>query len=313
MIVGFIGTGTMGAPIAKQLLAAGYHIRVFDQNESATVELVEAGATACSSAHAASEGSDVVMLSLPGPEHVVDALFGDDGALSTLCSRDDPSSEDRPAVVVDLSTNSPEVVQDVEARCAVIGVGFVDAPVSGGAVAARSGSLSIMIGGDAEHIELIRPCLEVIGSNLFHVGPSGSGTVAKLVNNQIFLGTGVLIQEAYVLAAKLGLSPSEIHPVVSASSAGIYAKLGPMLLGRQFDDVVFRMDIAAKDLQLAVDAADAAQVDTPVTDAVVGVYRAALEGGGGSLAFHATLEEIERRAFIELPPLERLPRRDSTR
>jgi len=297
-VIGFVGTGTMGAPIAGHLVAAGHDVRVHDRSSFA-MEGVE-GATPVPSAAAAASGARCVFLSLPGPSDVEQAVAGPDGVLAA-----DP----RPASVVDLSTNSPEVVRSLHARCAAAGIGFVDAPVSGGRIKAVSGELSVMVGGTANDVAAVEPLLEPFAGQVFHVGPPGAGTVAKLVNNQLFLAASVLVQEAYVLGAAAGLEPSELHRIIRASSGGPYAALAPLLLGRDFDDVIFRLDIATKDLTLAVEAADGQGVSTPVSAAALEVYRHPIRSGFGLQAFHATLLQLERAAGgTELPPLTRTPR-----
>ena len=153
----------------------------------------------------------------------------------------------------------------------------------------------------------MRPLVDCFAAQVFHVGPPGAGTVAKLVNNQLFLAAAVLVQEAYLLGAAAGLDPATVHGIVRASSAGPYATMAPLLLGRQFDDVLFRLDIAAKDLTLAVATAEAHGVDVPASAAALGVYRAALEQGLGDRAFHATLLALEERSGVTLPPLTRRP------
>jgi 3-hydroxyisobutyrate dehydrogenase-like beta-hydroxyacid dehydrogenase len=297
-VIGFVGTGTMGAPIAGHLVAAGFDVRVHDRSAFAMDAVV--GATPVPSAAAAASGARCVFLSLPGPADVEAAVTGPDGVLAA-----DP----RPASIVDLSTNSPDVVRSLHGRCAAAGVGFVDAPVSGGRIKAESGELSVMVGGTANDVAAVEPLLEPFAGQVFHVGPPGAGTVAKLVNNQLFLAASVLVQEAYVLGATAGLEPAELHRIIRASSGGPYAALAPLLLGRDFDDVIFRLDIATKDLTLAVEAAGAQGVATPVTAAALEVYRDAIRSGFGLKAFHATLLQVERTAGgAELPPLTRAPR-----
>lgn len=302
MQVGFIGTGTMGHPMAANVVAAGHHVSVHDVSPGATARLVELGAADAASPAAAASGADVVLLSLPGPAEVRDAVLASGGVLDA-----DPL----PRMIVDLSTNSPRAVAELAERCADRGVIFVDAPVSGGVAKAETGTLAVLVGATAESLATARPILEAIGRDILHVGPSGAGTVAKIVNNQLFLAGAVAVQEAYVLGAALGMAPTELHQVVAASSAGPYAKLAPLLLGRSFDDVIFRLDIAAKDLRLAVASADEAGVDVPLTRAAAAVYAAAVDHGDARLVFHATLRELERRADIELPPLRRPDRSGS--
>jgi 3-hydroxyisobutyrate dehydrogenase-like beta-hydroxyacid dehydrogenase len=297
MEIGFVGVGTMGAPMARHLVAAGHGVRVFDRRADAMADV--AGATPTTSATAAAAGADCVFLSLPGPDDVETAVVGAEGVLAA-----DPA----PAFVVDLSTSSPQLARRLHERCAAVGIGFVDAPVSGGKVKADSGELSVMAGGDDDALAAVEPLLQAFSAQVFHVGPAGAGTIAKLVNNQLFLAAGVLVQEAYVLGAAAGLEPAAVHRIVRASSGGPYAALAPLLLGRAFDDVIFRLDIATKDLALAVETAAEHGVEVPTTAAALDVYRAALDEGLGAKAFHATLEHVERTAGITLPVLTREPR-----
>jgi 3-hydroxyisobutyrate dehydrogenase len=299
--VAFVGTGTMGAPMAARVLAAGFPLRVHDAVSVAADGLVASGATWCDDPASVADGARFVLLSLPGPQQVLDAVLGARGVLAagTL-----------PEAVVDLSTNSVDAVHRLRDGCAAVGVAFVDAPVSGGVARARDGSLSVMVGAAEPEFAAVGLVLTAIGRDIFHVGPSGSGTIAKIVNNQLFLAAGVLVQEAYLLAGALGMDPADLHRIVSASSAGPYAKLAPLLLGRRFDEVIFRLDIAAKDVELAVATAESVGVDVPLTRAARHVYESSLAAGDGQLVFHATLRELERRAGIDLPVLRRPPKPD---
>lgn len=302
MQVGFVGTGTMGHPMAANVIAAGHVVSVHDAAPGATDRLVALGATDVDSPASAAVGADVVLLSLPGPAEVRAAVLGVAGVLDA-----DPL----PRVVVDLSTNSPATVAELAERCAERGVTFVDAPVSGGVARAETGTLAVLVGAAPETLEAIEPVLAAIGRDILHVGPCGAGTIAKIVNNQLFLAGAVAVQEAYLLGAALGMEPSDLHRVIAASSAAPYAKLAPLLLGRAFDDVIFRLDIAAKDLDLAVASADEVGVDAPLTRAAADVYAAAANHGDARMVFHATLRELERRAGVELPPLRRADRSGS--
>jgi len=298
--LGFIGVGTMGAPMAERVLGAGHDLRVVDVAPGATDQLVAAGATNARTPAGAAAHADAVFLSLPGPDEVVAAVTGADGVLA---------AEPLPRYVVDLSTTSVTAGRELRARCEEHGVAFIDAPVSGGVAKARTGELAVLVGATPDEFAAVEPLLRPIGTTVVHVGPPGSGTVAKLVNNQLFLAAGALVHETYVLAQALGLGPAETHAVIAASSAAPYAKLAPLLLGRRFDDVIFRLDIAAKDLALAVESAADAGVDVPITSAAAALYRSAVESGDGQLVFHATLRELERRAGVELAPLRRPERR----
>jgi 3-hydroxyisobutyrate dehydrogenase len=296
--VAFVGTGTMGAPMAARLLASGFDVRVHDAAPTATQALVAAGATAWPSPAQAAAGARLAMLSLPGPLEVEAVVVGPDGVLAA-----DPA----PSHVVDLSTNAVPTVRTLRERCAAVGVTFIDAPVSGGVVKAGDGTLSIMVGAEPIEFEEVRDALGALGSDVIHVGPSGAGAIAKLVNNQLFLTASLVVQETFLLAGALGMDPADVQRILTASSARPYARLAPLLVGRRFDDVVFRLDIAAKDVRLALAAAERAGVDVPLTRAASSVYDAAVAAGDGALAFTATLRELERRAGVELAPLRRPP------
>jgi 3-hydroxyisobutyrate dehydrogenase-like beta-hydroxyacid dehydrogenase len=301
--LGFVGTGTMGQPMAGHLVDAGHGLRVFDRVAEATSTLVDRGAESVAAASTAADGAECVFLSLPGPEHVEAAVIGPAGVLA---------APNPPAMVVDLSTNSVEMVRALRTRCDDAGVAFVDAPVSGGLVRARAGTLSVMVGATAAEFERVRPLLDCFGEHVFHVGDPGTGTIAKLVNNQVFLAAGAVVQEAFVLATAAGLDPAALLPVLKASSAGPYLALAPLLLGRAFDDVIFRLDIAAKDLDLAVASGSAVGADLPVTTAAAELYAAAVGAGFGAEVFHVTLRELERRAGVEVPVLRRPEKRGTT-
>lgn len=294
MNVAFVGVGTMGGPMARQLLSAGHTVYVADRSSSAIQQSQAAGAVPAVSPAAAADGKEIVFLSLPGPPEVADAVLGLGGVLS---------ADVRPRLVVDLSTNGVDSTRELRRMCDAADVGFVDAPVSGGVAKAEAGTLSVMVGATEAEFALVEPLLTAIGEQVVHVGPPGAGTVAKLVNNQVFLAGAVLIQEAFVLAAAYGLGPDVMRPILDAGSAATYARLAPLLLGRAFDDVIFRLDIAAKDLELAVDSAKAAGAPMPVTEAAATLYRRAVTEGFGEQVFHATLRMLEREAGVELPPV----------
>ena len=286
----------MGAEMAKRLLHAGYDLSICDPVDAAAISVCDHGAIRADTPAAASDWADIIALSLPGPHEVEQVVTGTEGILRAA----DPAS-----IIIDFSTNAPTAVASMVQACASEGVRFIDAPVSGGVAKARTGELSIMVGAEPGDIATIQPILDALGEHIFHAGPTGAGTVAKLINNQLFLGAAVLVQEAYLTGAALGMDPSDLHTIVKASSGGVYAKLAPLLLSRRFDDVIFRLDIAAKDAKLVADAATNAGVDAPLTRAAADLYSDAVDAGFGAEVFHATLKELERRAGVEVPALTR--------
>lgn len=296
MRVGFVGLGTMGRPIASHLRRAGHEVTVWDVAASAVDSLVAEGAAPATDIAGLAAASDVAFLSLPGPadvDEVVDAL------LPAL----------RPgSVIVDLSTNSVDGVRAAAERCAAAGVAFVDAPVSGGKAGAEAGTLSVMVGAEPEVFASVEPLLRVFGATVFHVGPSGAGALAKLVNNQIFLCACVLVQEGFVLGAKAGMDPTALLDILKASSAAGVLGSAPFFLGRNFEDAVFRLSIAEKDVAVALESARSLGVAMPTTTAAHGVYRAAVDDGLGDKVFTATLLALESWAGVEVPPLRRRPK-----
>ncbi len=295
MRVGFIGLGNMGRPIAGHLQRAGHQLAVFDVVPAAGAALVEAGATAAPDIATLAAASDVVFLSLPGPaevDQVVSAVLADLAMGS---------------VVVDLSTNSVEGARAMADRGAAVGVAFVDAPVSGGRAGAEAGTLAVIVGGDGEAVERVRPLLETFSANVFHVGPSGAGALAKLVNNQIFLCASVLIQEGFVLGAKAGMDATALLEILKASSAGTVVGAANVFLTRNFDNVSFKLSIAEKDVAVALASARALGVAMPTTEAAHAVYLAAIDGGLGDKVFTATLRTLEERSGVEVARLARRP------
>ena len=292
--IGFIGVGTMGSPIAERLLQAGHGVAVFDRSETAMHAIVKKGAVACDRVQAVAGRSELVFLSLPGPPEVFDAVAGPQGLLIA----DSP-----PRWIVDLSTNSPVTVRDLWQRCRERGIAFIDAPVSGGRPKAEAGELSVLVGASDDEFNAITPYLHAFGTDVIHVGPSGAGAIAKLVNNQLFLGASVLLQEAYLLGAAAGLPPDQLHRIIRASSAAPYAALAPLLLSRRFNLPLFRLDIAAKDMALAVDEAHSVGVRMPTTEAAARLYHDATAAGFGGDVFFATLKQLEAGSGTTLPAL----------
>lgn len=290
--VGFIGTGTIGRPIARRLQGAGHDLVVHDALPAATASLVEAGAERADSSAAVADACRVVFTSLPGPPEVEAVVTGERGLLAGARAGD---------VHVDLSTSSFEAVRRLFAVEAEAGVHLVDAPVSGGVMGAEQGTLAVMASGDREAFDRVEPLLAAFSKSAFHLGEPGTGTLTKLVNNGIFLCGGVLVQEALVLAARAGLDTARLLEVLKVSSAGVYTALAPLFLGRDFDDVTFKLEIAEKDVALALESARELGVPMPMTEAGHAVYRRARDEGRGDKVFYATLETLEAAAGTRVP------------
>jgi 3-hydroxyisobutyrate dehydrogenase-like beta-hydroxyacid dehydrogenase len=294
--LGLIGAGTMGAPIARRLIDGGHALCVCDVSSAAVDALVAAGARAAANAREVAQAADIVFLSLPGTREVEAVMTAPDGLLA---------GARRGQIIVDLSTNAHDVVLRLFAMTHANGVALLDAPLSGGKAAAAKGTLTMMVGGEASALDTVRPILALFASNIFHVGATGMGTIAKLVNNQIFLTTAVAIQEGFVMAAKAGLDSNSLIGILAKASAGTYLGLAPLLLSKQYDNAFFKLGLAAKDMALIMQSAQSLGVALPSTSAANALYREAAAAQGGDKVFFATLETLEQKADTCVTPVRR--------
>jgi 3-hydroxyisobutyrate dehydrogenase-like beta-hydroxyacid dehydrogenase len=223
MRIGFIGLGLMGKPIAINLIKAGHDVTVVNRSQGKVRELVDMGATAGTSPADAAADAEVVALCLSGEETVEEVLSGEDGVLAGA----KPGT-----VVLDHSTVHPEFAKRMEALCAAKDAVYLDAPVSGTGQVAWDGRLTIMVGGDANAFERAKPSLEAVSAHAFHLGPVGSGNIAKLINNMIGDVNQIAVMEAFVLATKLGLDVAALFEVLLTASASSrqMTRIAPKLL-----------------------------------------------------------------------------------
>ena len=303
--VGFVGLGRIGAPMATRLLERGHRLLVVDAVAERVEPLERCGAVVARSVAEVAEQCEVVLTSLPSPAAQHEVVSGPGGLLA-------PTSA-RLRVHVDLSTSSMAAVQDIARAEEARGVAYVDAPVSGGPVKAGRGELSVMVSGTPASVAAAGPLLESLATEVFALGDApGRATLAKLVNNVIFLGSGLIAQEAMLLATKGGLDPDVVLPVLRRSSASAYTRLLPWALRRDFDEVSFSLELADKDLRAVLDAAAELEVPMHVSEAAASVYAEARAGGHGAKNFLATLLALEEAAGVAIPGLEPVPvdRRD---
>jgi 3-hydroxyisobutyrate dehydrogenase-like beta-hydroxyacid dehydrogenase len=294
--VGFVGTGNIGAPMAHRMLSAGHELHVFDVRPEAARTLLEAGASPAASPRELAERCELVLSSLPGPVQLESVVCGDAGLVA---------GARKGLVHVELSTISLACARRVHALEEAVGIAFLDCPVSGGAVLARRGALTLMASGDRTAFERAQPVLAALGERIFHLGEEvGTGTLAKLINNAIFLCAGQLAQEGFVLGARAGLDPSRLFEILRVSSSSMYLGMVPAALARAFDVEGFTMTLAEKDVALALDTARELAVPMPATAAAHQTYVRGLAAGAGEKLFTATLEAIESAAGVRLPACE---------
>src|SRR5262245_55397982 len=282
--IGFIGVGTMGLPMAKNLVKKGFTVVAYDLNQDAVKAATAAGMTAAATAAEAVATADLVVTMLPSSPHVEAVYTGDGGVISaarkgTLC--------------VDMSTIDPAVSRRVAAEAKERGVRFMDAPVSGGVPRATDGTLAIMVGAAPEDFKEAVPALSAMGANVILVGPVGSGEVAKLCNNLVAGVAVVALSEAFRIAEAFGVDPSVVTDVISKSSGNTWAMEhmhpvpGLVAKAASSNDYKpgFMTDLMCKDLGLAVDAARARRVPVFVAPAAQQLYRLASSHGLGRRDF----------------------------
>jgi 3-hydroxyisobutyrate dehydrogenase len=292
MKLGFIGVGNMGNPMAVNLIKAGHQLTVHDLRQESTANLVEAGASWADTPAAASTGQDATFLSLPAPPDVRDVVLGAGGVLAASAPG---------AAIVDLSTNSPILVRELASAAAEKEVGFLDAPVSGGVRGARDGTLAVMVGGEAELFERLKPAFEAIGANVFHVGPIGAGNVAKLVNNQCAFISMMGLTEALVLGAKAGIDPMVLRDVVRASSGNSFVwDGGARAILRDRLAPSFNLNLATKDIGLAQDLADTIGAPAPMGKRAQELLVGYRDNGYALEDVLATVKAIEEEAGFQV-------------
>ncbi len=256
MKLGFIGLGIMGRPMAKNLLKAGVELLVADLNKDAVADVVAAGAKEASYTEIG-EQCDRIIIMVPSGAISKSILFGEGGVASTV---------KKGAVVCDMSSVTPVESQECYEDLKKLGVGFVDAPVSGGEPGAVAGSLAIMAGGDQEDFDAMKEYFDILGNSALLIGPSGSGSVTKLANQIIVNNNIAVVSEAFVLAAKAGADPEKVYQAIRgglAGSAVLDAKI-PMIIERNFKPGG-PIRINHKDIKNVVNTAHAIDVPIPYT------------------------------------------------
>jgi 3-hydroxyisobutyrate dehydrogenase-like beta-hydroxyacid dehydrogenase len=288
MRVGVIGLGIMGAPMARNLLKAGHQVVVHGRSRARVEPLLALGARPAASAAAAAVAAEAVLTCLPDGPDVEQVVTGPEGVLAGAASG---------LVVVDCSTIAPATARMLAARCAERGVGFLDAPVSGGEQGAIAGTLSIMVGGEAEVVARAQPVLTAIGQTITHMGASGHGQMTKLVNQVIGATTLAAVAEGLTLAARAGLEPGAVIAAVGsgAATSWMVQHLGPRIQRGDWAPG-FMVRLQQKDLRLALAAAAEVGVPLPTTALVHQLFAAVEARGGGDLGTQAIARAIQALA-----------------
>lgn len=284
MRLGFVGTGTMGSPMARCLIEAGHQLTVHDLRRDATTGLCDLGARWAESPRAVAEASEVVFTSLPGPTEMEQAAKE---ILAGLTSG---------GGYVDMTTNAPAVVRRIAEACRGRGIEMLDAPVSG-----RPPAMTIMVGGDAATFAAYRPLLAAMGRSIFHVGPSGAGCIAKLVTQYLGYSNLIVALEGMLIGAKAGIDLGVLAQIVpvSAGASRTFDNIPRSVLTGAFT-AGGTLDIVAKDVHLAC--ALAREVGAPAPSGTIAddMYQRAQAQGWGQLGFPIVARVLEAMAGVEL-------------
>lgn len=293
--IGFIGTGAMGFPMVRRLIAQDYRLTLHDARPEALAELTDLGAQAAESPAQVASRVETVLVSLPTPDVVKEVALGEQGLIHGSKIK----------TFVDLSTTGPTVAREVAEGLRAHGITAVDAPVSGGTTGATKGTLAVMISGPEDVCERLRPALEVIGKNVFYIGPEpGLGQMMKLANNLLSATAMAASAEVLVLGVKSGLDPKVMMDVINVSSGRNTAtmeKIPRSVLPRTWD-VGFKAQLLNKDVRLCLEQADQLGVPMWVCQSVRQMWNfVAHQGAGRDEDISEIVKYIEDWAGVEVP------------
>ncbi|SEK54914.1 2-hydroxy-3-oxopropionate reductase [Roseateles sp. YR242] len=289
--IGFIGLGIMGAPMALRLSQGGHQLFVNTRGE-VNAELVAAGATVCKSAADVARQADIIITMVPDTPDVELVLFGAGGVAEGLS---------KGKTVVDMSSISPMATKDFAAKIEALGAEWLDAPVSGGEVGAKAGTLSIMVGGKPETFERVQPLFALMGKNITLVGGAGAGQTTKVANQIIVALNIAAVSEALVFASKAGADPAKVREALMGgfASSRILEVHGERMIKRTFNPG-FRIGLHQKDLNLALQSAKALNLSLPNTANTAQLMQACAAQGWDQLDHSALVRAVELLAHHEL-------------
>jgi 3-hydroxyisobutyrate dehydrogenase len=291
--VGFVGTGIMGAPMARNALKAGFPVTVTNRTLSRAEPLAKDGATVVKTPREVAEHSEIVVTMVPNTPHVEAAVFGPDGVAAGAREG---------LLLIDMSTISPTATRELAERAAKNRPPFhtLDAPVSGGEIGAIEARLSIMIGGDAADVKRATPLFEALGKTIVHIGDHGAGQACKLANQIAVAINNLGVSEALVFAASQGIDLEKTRQVIAGGAGSSWAmnNYAPKMLAGDFR-AGFMIDLQQKDLRLVLDNAFADHISLPGAALVHELYNALQKDGGGREGNHALIKVIERLSKIE--------------
>jgi 3-hydroxyisobutyrate dehydrogenase len=286
--IGFIGLGIMGQGMARNLLRAGFGVTVWNRTAGRMEPLVATGAPAAANPAEVAAHSEIVVICVSDTPDVEAVVLGDKGVIEGA----GPGT-----LVIDCSTISPQATKIIANKLAEKEVHWLDAPISGGSEGAAQGTLSIMVGGEADQFERALPVLQAMGRTITHVGPTGAGQMVKLVNQILVVGTMQAVGEALLLAQAGGLDLEQTLAAVSQGAAGSWmlSNRGPQVMARDWRPG-FTIDLQQKDLRLVLETADQLGIPLLGTSLIFQLYRTLQQQGLGAEGNHALVKALEHLA-----------------
>jgi 2-hydroxy-3-oxopropionate reductase len=291
--VGYIGLGLMGKSIARNILKAGFPVVVHNRSRAAVDELVAEGATAASTPAVVAAQVDVVFTNLPDTPDVEKVTLGERGIIE---------GAHHGMILVDNSTIKPASARMIAEKLKEKGVLALDAPVSGGDIGAKNGTLTIMVGGEAEALEKVMPIFQAMGKTITHVGDAGAGQVAKAANQIMVAAQMVAMGELLVFSKKAGVDPRKVVDAIKAGAAQCWAlDIKPPRLFEGNRNPGFKSYMQLKDMKIVLDTAKEYDVPISATEENTNFYQMMIEQGMGELDNSAVVGVIEKLAGVEIP------------
>jgi len=289
--IGFIGLGIMGTPMAANLIQGGHRL-VVQTRSKVPQSLLDAGATAAANATEVAKTSDIIILMVPDTPDVELVLFGEYGVAAGLSQG---------KTVIDMSSISPVATKEFARKINALGCEYLDAPVSGGEVGAKAGSLTIMIGGNQAAFEQCKPIFELMGKNITLVGGNGDGQTTKVANQIIVALTIEAVGEALVLASKAGADPAKVRQALMGgfASSRVLEVHGERMIQRTFDPG-FRINLHQKDLNLALSTARQLGLSLPSTAVAQELFNACVAHNGAGWDHSGMVRALETMANHEI-------------
>jgi 3-hydroxyisobutyrate dehydrogenase len=288
--IGFIGLGIMGSGMARNLLKAGFDVRVWNRSHEKMSGLSAEGAIPTANPAQLATKSDIIITCVSDSPDVEQVILGEQGVIHGAAAG---------ALVIDMSTISPQTTRTIAARLLERGITMIDAPVSGGSEGAARGTLSIMVGGETAHVERAMPVFQAMGKTITHVGELGAGQTVKLANQILVVGNCLAMCEALLFAQAGGVDLQKTYSALQGGAAGswMFTNRAPQIMARDWRPG-FTIDLQTKDLRLVLDTADELGVPIPTTGYILQLYRTLQAQGLGAEGNHALVKALEQLSGI---------------